>query len=143
MFDGRVPNWGRPKLFYWTKVAFAAPAGLALLAKLDSRLDFGPALEKIVVNINKISMYVWSNVGDLLNVNIKNSHGMLTFFAMIIIISIKNIQNKNEYYPFILPVSSQIFLMVITPILFRMARFCGMFDSFEFRINIEYLDTGA
>ena len=70
------------QLTHWLQIAFGVPAGLALLSKLDERLDFGPILERVVLKFNVVSEYAWSAIGSFIDRDLSAYHGLLSFFAL-------------------------------------------------------------
>ncbi len=67
-------------------IAFATPAALSLLAKLDSRLEFTPAIERIVLNFDALSKYLWEYFSFLINFPLTQyiDHLSLSFLLLLI-----------------------------------------------------------
>jgi hypothetical protein len=83
-------------LYRWSLIAFGAPGAIAVLAKLDESLDFGPLLRRIVLGFNTVSLAIWKYIGEILNFDLTEYHGALslTLICTGILISQRN-GNEN------------------------------------------------
>lgn len=86
----------------WLITAFAAPSALAVLAKIDDRLDFLPLLERIITGFDQISYYIWSLLGDIINIDLTKHHGVLSFYLICILMIVRFSIVKRIFQPRIL-----------------------------------------
>jgi len=67
------------------KIMLGGPAALALLAKLDDRLNFNPLLERIILNFETFYIGIWSSVSDYLGVDLTPFASLLTIITLLIV----------------------------------------------------------
>lgn len=94
----------KTSLSTWLATAFAVPSALAFLSKLDERLNFGPILERVILNYNIVSKSVWGLFSNLIGTNLSDMHGILTVFTFYLIFIVReslkidlDIPQENKY----------------------------------------------
>ncbi len=81
----------RPTPQNWLVNVFAVPAGLAVLASFSEKLNFGPIVERVILNYEKVSIAIWSYVAYIINIPLEPLHGILTFYVVLISVCARSV----------------------------------------------------
>lgn len=81
----------------WIITAFAAPSALAVLAKMDDRLDFLPFLERIISGFDKVSLFAWRLIGNIIHSDLSEIHGVLTFYVICLAMMLRFSLGKKNF----------------------------------------------
>jgi hypothetical protein len=68
----------------WLLTAFALPAALQVLSSVDERLNFGPLLERAVLNFRDVSTAFWILISNFLAIDLRGAEGVLTFYIILV-----------------------------------------------------------
>jgi hypothetical protein len=81
----------------WLLTAFALPGALQVLSSVDSRLTFGPILERIILNFRAVSVALWHLVSIPLGIDLSGIEGVLTFYVICIAVCFRSMwMGKSE-----------------------------------------------
>jgi hypothetical protein len=81
----------------WLLTLIAIPLGLQGLASLDERLEFGPLLERALLNYDKVIEAFWRFVGYHLGFDAIGVEGVLTFYLMLLLACLYAALGKNVF----------------------------------------------
>lgn len=77
---------------------FGSPAAIGVLSKLDSRLDFSPLLERMVLGFRRISDEVWARASEFLSINLAPYGDLLTIVMLLLLPVLVNIVFRTFWH---------------------------------------------